>query len=103
MDFALLPPEVNSARMYAGPGSGPMLAASAAWDGLAADLESTAASYQSGNLRADQRTVAGAVVGVDGGGRHALCDLDEHGRDAGSAVGCPSQDGRRLPTRQRSR
>ena len=47
MDFALLPPEVNSARMYAGPGSGPMLAASAAWDGLAADLESTAATYQS--------------------------------------------------------
>jgi len=47
MDFALLPPEVNSARIYAGAGSGPMLAASAAWDGLAADLESTAASYQS--------------------------------------------------------
>jgi PPE-repeat protein len=47
MDFALLPPELNSARMYAGPGSGPMLAAAAAWDGLAADLESTAASYQS--------------------------------------------------------
>ena len=47
MDFALLPPELNSARMYAGPGSGPMLAAAAAWDGLASDLESTAASYQS--------------------------------------------------------
>ncbi|MGB7163072.1 MAG: PPE domain-containing protein, partial [Mycobacterium sp.] len=26
MDFALLPPEVNSGRMYEGPGSGPMLA-----------------------------------------------------------------------------
>jgi PPE-repeat protein len=48
MDFALLPPEVNSARIYAGPGSGPMLAAAAAWDGLAADLQSTAASYQAG-------------------------------------------------------
>jgi PPE-repeat protein len=47
MDFALLPPELNSARMYSGPGSGPMLAAAAAWDVLAADLESTAASYQS--------------------------------------------------------
>ena len=35
MDFAMLPPEVNSGRMYAGPGSGPMLAAAAAWDGLA--------------------------------------------------------------------
>ena len=46
MDFAMLPPEVNSARMYAGPGNGPMLAAAAAWDGLAAELQSTAASYR---------------------------------------------------------
>ena len=44
MDFALLPPEINSARMYAGPGSGPMLAAAAAWDELAAELHSTAAA-----------------------------------------------------------
>jgi PPE-repeat protein len=47
MDFALAPPEVNSARMYAGPGSGPMLAAAAAWEALAVDLQSTASSYQS--------------------------------------------------------
>jgi PPE-repeat protein len=47
MDFALLPPEINSARMYTGPGSGPMLAAAAAWDGLAAELRFTASSYQS--------------------------------------------------------
>jgi PPE-repeat protein len=47
MDFAMLPPEINSGRMYAGPGSGPMLAAAAAWDGLAAELYSTAVSYQS--------------------------------------------------------
>ncbi len=47
MDFAMLPPEVNSGRMYAGSGSGPMLAAAAAWDGLAAELQSTAASYRS--------------------------------------------------------
>ena len=47
MDFALVPPEVNSARMYAGPGSGPMLAAAAAWEALAVDLQSTASSYQS--------------------------------------------------------
>lgn len=43
----MLPPEVNSGRMYAGPGTGPMLAAAAAWDGLAAELQSTAASYRS--------------------------------------------------------
>ncbi|WP_141249127.1 PPE domain-containing protein, partial [Mycobacterium avium] len=27
MDFGALPPEVNSGRMYAGPGSGPLMAA----------------------------------------------------------------------------
>jgi PPE-repeat protein len=47
MDFGMLPPEVNSARMYAGPGAGPMLASAAAWDGLAAQLHLTAASYSS--------------------------------------------------------
>jgi PPE-repeat protein len=47
MDFALLPPEINSGRMYTGPGPGPMLAAAAAWDGLASELSSTASSYQS--------------------------------------------------------
>jgi PPE-repeat protein len=47
MDFGAMPPEINSARMYAGPGAGPMLAAAAAWDELAAELYSTAASYQS--------------------------------------------------------
>jgi PPE-repeat protein len=46
MDFATLPPEVNSARMYAGPGPGPMLTAASAWDGLAAELQSTAGSYR---------------------------------------------------------
>src|SRR5271156_5802478 len=47
MDFGALPPEINSALMYAGPGSGPMLAASAAWDGLATELGMAASSYGS--------------------------------------------------------
>ncbi|MGB9307265.1 MAG: PPE domain-containing protein [Mycobacterium sp.] len=47
MDFTSLPPEINSARMYVGPGSAPMLAAAAAWDALASELYSTASSYQS--------------------------------------------------------
>jgi PPE-repeat protein len=47
MDFAMLPPEINSARMYAGAGSGPMLAAAMAWEGLAAAMNSAASSYQS--------------------------------------------------------
>jgi PPE-repeat protein len=47
LDFATLPPEVNSGRMYSGAGSGPMLAAASAWHGLAAELRSTALSYGS--------------------------------------------------------
>jgi PPE-repeat protein len=47
LDFGTLPPEVNSARMYAGAGSGPMMAAASAWNGLAAELRSTAMSYGS--------------------------------------------------------
>jgi PPE-repeat protein len=47
MDFALLPPEINSGLMYAGPGAGALMAASAAWDQLAADLNSTASAYGS--------------------------------------------------------
>ena len=44
-DFGALPPEINSARMYAGPGSGPLLASAAAWDALAAQLETFGAGY----------------------------------------------------------
>jgi PPE-repeat protein len=47
MDFGALPPEINSARMYAGPGAGPMMAAATAWNTLAAELSSTAAGYES--------------------------------------------------------
>jgi PPE-repeat protein len=42
----MFPPEVNSSLMYSGAGSGPLMAAASAWDELAADLEATAASYQ---------------------------------------------------------
>lgn len=45
LDFAALPPEINSARMYVGAGSGPMLAAASAWNGVAAELRAAALSY----------------------------------------------------------
>jgi PPE-repeat protein len=47
MDFAALPPEVNSGLMYAGPGSGPMIAAAASWDRLATEVSSAASDYGS--------------------------------------------------------
>jgi PPE-repeat protein len=43
MDFGLLPPEINSGLLYAGPGSAPMLAAAASWNAIAAELETAAA------------------------------------------------------------
>src|SRR5277367_5677970 len=47
MDFGIYPPEVNSLRMYTGPGAAPMLTAAQSWQGLAAELHSAASSYQS--------------------------------------------------------
>jgi PPE-repeat protein len=47
MDFALLPPEINSARMYTGPGSGSIFAAAESWDVLDAELGVAATSYDS--------------------------------------------------------
>jgi PPE-repeat protein len=46
-DFGVLPPEINSGRMYAGAGSPPMLAAAAAWDELASELSTAASGYSS--------------------------------------------------------
>ncbi|UGT96287.1 PPE family protein [Mycobacterium intracellulare] len=54
MEFGALPPEINSGRIYSGPGPAPLLAAAAAWDGLASELRATAASY--GSVVAELRT-----------------------------------------------
>ncbi|ETZ96877.1 PPE family protein [Mycobacterium kansasii 824] len=45
MDFAWLPPEINSARIFAGAGAGPLFAAASAWAGLAAELAGSASSF----------------------------------------------------------
>ena len=47
LDFAWLPPEINSSRIFAGAGSGPLHVAATAWDGLAQDLQASAASFDS--------------------------------------------------------
>ena len=46
-DFGALPPEINSGKIYSGPGSAPLLAAATAWDALASELQTTAAGYTS--------------------------------------------------------
>ncbi len=47
LDFGLLPPEINSAKIYFGPGPAPLLTAAEAWRQLATELRSAAASYNS--------------------------------------------------------
>ncbi|QLL10138.1 PPE family protein [Mycobacterium vicinigordonae] len=47
MDFGALPPEVNSALMYAGAGTTPLLAAGAAWNSVAAELSAAASEFES--------------------------------------------------------
>ncbi|OBF57394.1 hypothetical protein A5787_25460 [Mycobacterium sp. 852002-50816_SCH5313054-b] len=47
MDFGALPPEINSGRMYLGPGPRTLLTASAGWESLVAELTDAASGYQS--------------------------------------------------------
>ncbi len=47
LDYGALPPEINSGRMYSGPGSGPLMAAASAWDSVAAELGAAATGYNS--------------------------------------------------------
>lgn len=47
LDFVGLPPEINSARIYAGPGSESLLAAAAAWNAISTEMRSAAATYDS--------------------------------------------------------
>src|ERR1700731_161852 len=47
LDFGALPPEINSGRIYSGPGSVPLLAAATPWYALATEWHSTRASYAS--------------------------------------------------------
>ncbi|HZC90636.1 MAG TPA: PPE family protein [Mycobacterium sp.] len=46
VDFGALEPEINSARMYMGPGASSFQVAASAWNGLAAELQSAAQGYE---------------------------------------------------------
>src|SRR5882757_8591235 len=74
MNFSVWPPEVNSALLVAGQGSGPMLAAAAAWDGIGGELSSAANAFGSvisdlaggawrGPAAASMTSAAGPFVG----------------------------------------
>lgn len=47
VDYGLLPPEINSGRIYAGPGAGSFAAAAAAWGELATEFQVAATGHRS--------------------------------------------------------
>ncbi|ATO67763.1 PPE family protein [Mycobacterium avium] len=64
LDFAGVPPEITSGLMYAGAGAGPLMAAAAAYNNLAAELTSTATQWESiiSLLTTEQWTGAGSAA-----------------------------------------
>jgi PPE-repeat protein len=61
LDFGTLPPEVNSSRMFAGPGSGPIMAAASAWQAIASQLDSVARGYAAVILGLQGETWSGSA------------------------------------------
>lgn len=47
VDYGMLPPEINSARIYAGPGAASLVSAAVAWNNVAADFAATASGHRS--------------------------------------------------------
>jgi PPE-repeat protein len=47
VDYGALPPEINSAKIYTGPGAESLVAAAAAWSGLASELQAAVAGHRS--------------------------------------------------------
>ena len=86
MDFGALPPEVNSGRMYLGPGPATLLAASAGWDSLALETELGGQRLRIGGHDPDGG-VAGPDVDVDGRRGRALRGVAAGHRRAVRAVG----------------
>ena len=60
-----------------------MLAAATAWNGLAAQLHSTASSYGSVISELTDGSWVGAVVNGDGSRGRTLCGVDERDRRTG--------------------
>lgn len=81
MDFVVSAPEVNSLRMYLGAGSGPMLAAAAAWDGLADELAVAASWF--GSVTSGLADAAWRGRGGCDGARGSLPGLVDFGNGPG--------------------
>jgi PPE-repeat protein len=62
MCFARVPPEINSGRMYYGPGSATMEAAAVAWEQLAAKLSEAAAWYRAATSKPTAESGPAAIT-----------------------------------------
>lgn len=76
MDFATLPPEINSGLMYSGPGAASMVQAAAAWDKLAAWLCTAAADYRSVTAKLAAHWEGPAPSALDEAAAHYIDWLD---------------------------
>lgn len=61
MDFGMTPPEINSGRMYCGPGAGSMVEAAVAWDEQAACLNHEVAQWRAVTSKLTTAAVEAAV------------------------------------------
>jgi PPE-repeat protein len=94
MDFGTLPPEVNSARMYSGPGPGTLLAASAQWEELAVEMhvaagrcESVIAELISGSWTGpSSRAMTAAVLPYTGWVRSTAAQCEDVATKASAAA-----------------
>ena len=93
MNFSVLPPEINSLRMFSGAGSGPMLAAAAAWEGLAAELGSAAESFSSVTLTLAGQAWQGPASAAMVAAAQPLCGVVECGGGAGCGGGGAGEGG----------
>ncbi|WP_084032416.1 PPE family protein [Mycobacterium avium] len=88
LDYGALPPEINSTRMDAGPGSAPLIAAAAAWDVLANALETAARGYSAVITRLHGESWSGsASVAMAGAAAPYFAWLAEAGTQAEEAAG----------------
>ena len=97
MHFAALPPEVNSGRMYAGPGPLSLTAAAVAWENLASELHFVASSY---------RTVIAGLTSGRWLGASSLAMASAFGPYVAWTTGAAARDSsiplRSTPTRRRA-
>jgi PPE-repeat protein len=64
MNIATLPPEINSERMYGGPGPGSMTEAVTAWERLATRLYAAAADYRAVTSKLAARSEGAAAAAI---------------------------------------